>query len=115
MLIRKGILEPRAIERRRNASIGGVQVEIAGEHDRRFAHVSPGILQCLLQLGATQPVISSALKMKVVEDNGFPGDVFDQEAVQLSKHLDKRHAGAQVGRGFGVDAVGDQGGTNAMP
>src|SRR5713226_6550563 len=42
------------------------------------------------------------------------GDVFDEEAVQLSEHVEERHATAQVCGRFGVDAVRDQRGTDAV-
>src|SRR5713226_6603411 len=42
------------------------------------------------------------------------GDVFDEEAVQLSEHVEERHTTAQMRGCFGVDAVGDQRGTDAV-
>src|SRR6266851_10071286 len=74
------------------------------EHSRRMASsckdhasstsVDPGCRQCDKHPGA--------------------GDVFDEEAVQLSEHVEERHATAQVRSRFGVDAVGDQRGTDAV-
>src|SRR5258707_14185761 len=74
------------------------------EHSRRMASsckdhasstsVDPGCRQCDKHPGA--------------------GDVFDEEAVQLSEHVEERHATAQVRSRFGVDAVGDQRGTDAL-
>src|SRR5260370_10107889 len=74
------------------------------EHSRRMAgsckdhlastSVDPGCSQCDKHSGA--------------------GNVFDEEAVQLSEHVEERHATAQVRGRFGVDAVGDQRGTDAV-
>src|SRR5690242_6213562 len=74
------------------------------EHSRRIASscknhaastsIDPGCSQCDNHPGA--------------------GDVFDEEAVQLSEHLEERHATAQVRGRFGVNAVGYQRGTDAM-
>ena len=41
-------------------------------------------------------------------------DVFDEEPIQLRKHVDKLHPSAQVAHRLGVDTVRDQGGTNSV-
>ncbi len=41
-------------------------------------------------------------------------DVFEEESIQLRKHVDKGHPSAQVARRLGVDSVRDQGGTNSV-
>src|SRR6266852_778322 len=42
------------------------------------------------------------------------GDVLDEEAVQLTEHVEERHATAQVRSRLGVDSVRHQRGTNAV-
>src|SRR5208283_447713 len=78
-----------------------IQIKIACQHDRDGRLVLASIVETLMQLGAAQTVISAALQVKVVIDQGFPGKVnFTHQghpsADPLLKHLHFRNEPART-------------------
>ncbi len=75
MAIRKSILELRSAYSGSRGPAGHIEIEVAGEHDRRVPVVSRGIIQCFVNLGASQSIIPSALEVQVIGNNHFSADV----------------------------------------
>src|SRR5271166_581726 len=67
-LVRELVSKLRTADVGRGGRPGNVQVKIACQNDRNCRFVLAGIVEALLQLGATQTVISAALQVKVIAD-----------------------------------------------
>src|SRR5271157_2617897 len=73
-LIRECVSKLRAANVGTSSRPGNIQIKIACQNDRNGRFVLVNIVQTLLQLGAAQTVISAALQVKIVSDQGLPSN-----------------------------------------
>ena len=75
VLICKCVLKMRAAYRGSGSPPGHIEIKVTSEHNWRALVVLPGIVQSLVKLGATQPIVTFAFQVQVIGNDRFPRDV----------------------------------------